>query len=181
MQGLSDLRDQASAPDPELSVVLDRILRLSSKPQGTRTGAEGAGARPGRDRRAAGRRLRRSQPPHRPTSKGRSTPWTGWKRRSTRPRRSTPIRYGPELQDRLPRRPASSGPASALVRRTRECVARIKEAAAVKPASLAVRKVMAQVKEEKNRLPDIDQNPRSGRDRQAGVREPHQGRHLQTG
>ena len=63
-----------------------------------------------------------------------------------------------ESRDRFAKATGALHARASLVKRTRECVTAIKEAAAVKPAALAVRKVMAQVKEEKGRLVDIDKN-----------------------
>ena len=158
MQGLSDLRNQASAPDPELSAVVDKFfefLNSHKEPeQALKERAPDLGATVVKLAEGYADRHRDDD-----DDQGLDNAANRLERAYDEAKKLAPDTAWPELRDRFVKATGALHARASLVKLTRECVGRIKDAAAVKPAALAVRKVMAQLKDEKGRLADIDKNP----------------------
>ncbi len=158
MRGLSDLRNQASAPDPELSAVLDQyfeFLNSHKEPEeALKERAPDLGATVVKLAEGYADRHRDSD-----DDQGLENAANRLEKAYGEAKRLAPDAAWPELRDRFAKATGALHARAALVKLTRECVARIAEAAAEKSPSQAVRQVRRQLKEESALLPDIEKNP----------------------
>ena len=158
MQDLSDLRHAAAAPDPEMSAVLDKFFDFieshKEPPQALKERAPDLGE--------TVVHLTEGYKDRNLNTTDEQGPLNVVDRLEKAFKAADALELGDQrsaLQDRLAKATGAIRTRVALVKRTRESVARIKEAADAKSPAKRVREINARIKEEKADLPDIDRNP----------------------